>query len=380
VKLALSAFAFVCLLAEPPAMAQAPSYETYTYNSNAATQPFGCSLYIPAVPSGTAGTMEHVPACQIASSASPGGRISDNSSSCAHTTDSTTIQTLYYLPCSNNYVPISIDGANLTIYTIPSSSTSLSLTNATNFPTNTIFDFYATISSGNVVYCAVPWGTSTAGSSARASLATITTLNGLQVNAGAWSCYNGGTTYTLVASEATLLGSFLTSTAQNVTVQFAPAAASGGVVCTIGYANIYNTQSATCISRDSKTTWTYASATIQQMDASTANQGNWIDPLGAYPYFCQATVAVKQTAQAAGGASVGCGINSITAFSGVVGNNGAVDPVSIIGTAAGTAPQTGGGLNYAAALQQYASASATYYGTGLTNANQAEALVLSTLY
>lgn len=310
----------------------------------------------------------------------PGGRITDNTSSCAHTTDSTTIQTLYYLPCASGSLPISPDNVTLTIWPIPSTSTTLVTTNATNFPTNTIFDFYAFIHSGAVTYCAVKWGTSTAGASSRGGSATITTINGITVNGGAWTCLNGATSYTLTTGEATLLGTFLTSAAQNITVQFAPAAASGGAACTIGYANIYNTQSATCLSRDSKATWTSTTTTLAAMDGSTTNAANWIDPLGAYPYSCQVQVPIKMTAIATNGGGDACGVNSTSTNAGIAGASGEVDPNNTIATASGIAPQSGGGLNTITALQYAGPTSTTFYGTGLTAGFQTEGLIVNTLY
>jgi hypothetical protein len=317
-----------------------------------------------------------------------GARISDNTSSCAHTTDSTTIQTLYVLPCGNGGIPISANGTTFTLWAIPSTSTTLVTTNATNFPANHIFDFYAFINSGAVTYCAVAWGTSTAGSSARGSSATITTINGITVNNGTWACNNGGTAYTLTTGEATLLGTFVTSTAQNITVQFAPSAASGGAACTIGYANVYNTQPATCISRDSKGNapgtgaWTYTSTTIAQLDGSAANQANWIDPLGAYPYSAELLIQGK-SATAADNCGAGVGINSTTTFSGTVAAFAhAVEPTGGKARVDGVAPQSGGGLNYAAANQQGFNGTivCSYWGTYTTNTPQVEGLFLTTQY
>ena len=312
----------------------------------------------------------------------PGGRISDNTTSCSHITDSTTVTTLYYLPCVANNLPISPDGVTLVQWQIPSTATTLSTANSGNFPANDIFDFYAFINSGAVTYCAVRWGTSTAGSSSRGGSAGITTVNGITVNSGTWTCLNGSTSYTLVTKEATLLGSFfISSTAQDINVSFAPAASSGGVLCSIGYANVYNAQSATCMSRDSKTTWTYNSTTIAQLDGSTANQVDWIDPLGANPYWAQLTDGV-QVATANDNAQVGVGINSTTAFSGIVGSATYTHTTTLVGVASGIAPQSGGGLNYAAALAQGYNGTivCTFYGTGGTNTPQIEGLVLTTLY
>lgn len=316
----------------------------------------------------------------------PGGRISDNSSNCSHTSDSTTITTLYYVDCAGNGLPISPNDASFLLYQIPSTSTTLSTANSTNFPANTLFDFYAFIHSGAVTYCAVAWGTSTAGSSSRGGSAGITQLQGIWVNSGAWTCLNGATSYTLTTGEATLLGTFVISgTAQDIAMQFAPSAASGGAACNISYANIYNTYDASCISRDNKTTWTYESTTIEQLDASTTNQANWVDPLGSFTYNAQLTVTAKSST-AADPVNAGVGINSTTAFSGSVGSQGyggsGVDVTEITGISVGPPPQTSGGLNYAAALQQSYSGSvtATYYGTGITNTPQSEGLVLNTRY
>jgi len=309
-----------------------------------------------------------------------GARISDNTSSCVHTTDSTTIQTLYVLPCGNGGIPISANGTTFTLWAIPSTSTTLVTTNATNFPANTLFDFYAFIHSGAVTYCAVAWGTSTAGASARGSSATITTVNGITVNNGAWTCLNGATSYTLTTKEATLLGTFVTSTAQNITFQAAPAAASGGAACTIGYANVYNTQSATCISRDSKASWTSTTTTLAAMDGSTTNSASWVDPLGAFPYSCQAQVPVKMTAVTTNGGGDACGVNSTSTNAGIAGASGVVDPNNTIATASGVAPQSGGGLNTITALQYAGPSTTTFYGSGLTAGFQTEGLIVNTLY
>lgn len=312
----------------------------------------------------------------------PQGRISDSSTSCVHTSDSATITTLYYLPCAGGVIPISRDGATFSQFLIPSTSTSLSTNNSTNFPANGLFDFYAFINSGAVTYCAVAWGTSTAGSSSRGSSAAITTLLGLTVNSGAWTCLNGATSYTLVANEATLLGTFLISgTATDIAVQFTPNAASSGAACTVGYANIYDVQSVMCLSRDSKSSWTYETATTEELDASATNRANWIDPLGSMPYYCQLNVATKSGT--AGDAQIsGIGINSTSTYSGVSGSGGSTGPTSAVSTAAGSSgPQSAGGLNYAQGLQiaYSGSVTGTWYGVA-ANSVQTEGLYCNTLY
>jgi hypothetical protein len=320
----------------------------------------------------------------------PGGRISDNTSSCAHQTDSTTITTLYYLPCVGNALPISPNDATFLTYAIPSTSTSLSTANSTNFPANGLFDFYAFIHSGAVTYCAVKWGTSTAGASSRGGSAGITTLLGLTVNSGAWTCLNGATSYTLTTGEATLLGSFVISpTAQDVAVQFVPTAAAGGPTngCYIGYANIYNSQPATCLAHDNTSSWTYGTATWQALDAGATGSGlynrvYWVDPLGANNIQAALTIAMKNTTAIDLGA-VGIGVNATSTLSGNYAVTGAVSTAQM-GTAIyeGGAPQTGGGLNYVQAMQ-YANATATvtYYGTGAGGpTGQTEQLSLGVAY
>lgn len=300
----------------------------------------------------------------------PQGRLTLSSTLPVQNADVTAATTIYYLPYT---------GANIPVYNgsafIPQgigSGISLSTANSTNFPASALMDVYAFMHSGTLTLCATPWGTPTAGSSARGGSAGITQVSGLWVNSGTWSCYAAGTTYTLTTDQATLLGTIaITTTAQQMAFQMQPAAASGGPTggCWQGYANIYHVVSTSCMALDSVQNFTSTTTGAWEVfhvggtGSGLYNRVTWVDPLGLSSYRASLQ-DYFQTGVSGSLAVVAIGVNSITASTGPTAANSVVTHAFEQGTrTAGPSPQAAGGLNYIQALDQGTTGTgSTFYG------------------
>lgn len=93
------------------------------------------------------------------------------------------------------------------------------------------------------------------------------------------SCYNGTSNYGPVsADQGTYLGTLTTTAAGQTGMNFIPSAASGGVAPVLGLWNAYWRQPVSCVSRDSKASWTTTSTSFQALDGGN-NSCSWVDGL-----------------------------------------------------------------------------------------------------
>lgn len=304
----------------------------------------------------------------------PQGRLTLTSGTPVLPSDVTGATTVYYDCYAGNNVPV---GSPLSNLAIGSCETSMGLSSA-NIAAGNVYDIFAVNNSGSLVICAGPsWSSLTA----RGTGAGTTQIN--QTNGGLWTntnalthCYGGasGTTdYGSVAANAgTYLGSLYATAAGQTGIQFEPSPVTGGTNNILGLYNAYNRVPIRTTSRDSTTSWTYASTTWRTANNSTSNRITWLDGLAQ--------------SQAAGSYAVNCTTGSNTScVIGVAFNSTTATPGGIAGYEYNTAGEIAGGdiktalgLNYVQAMEARGSVgTATLTFTSSTSSVYASGLSLS---
>lgn len=226
-----------------------------------------------------------------------------------------------------------------------------------------------------VTYGAVPWQTSTVGSSARGTTAAIVKSNGIWTNNATPTAYNGSVSYVLPAKYATLIGTLATNgTAGKITAAFSPAAAAGGSVgAMIGYGNIFNQVPVSTRSLDnSSTNYATTNTTLTPLNDAIAgglnNRVSWVDPLGEI--FADLSFSVTGRSSLGGAlAWAAIGVNSTTAATGKMGTSTSANATDLVSSAEIPPPQATGGLNYGQALTR---ATSGQTATFLTNSSSTQ--------
>lgn len=214
--------------------------------------------------------------------AAPAGRISlsvtsPTTGNCAPNTDIVAAAFIYYAPCGGgHYVPI-YDGTNVQARDISggvaTDTVGLILALGSNWPANTLFDLYATMSGGSPVLCTVAWSSSAPGTSARAT--ALAPYSGWLTNAASATCRTSNTsTLSVAANQGTYLGTFLTNaSAGQVDLKFGTAAAGGGAAV-MSIWNAYNRVMSAVVVEDSVANFsTTATGTYQPMDVTGTGSG-----------------------------------------------------------------------------------------------------------
>lgn len=241
----------------------------------------------------------------------PGGRLTITSNTPVLTADTTAQGTLYYCAFVHNWVPI----YNGTSWTSNPLDTQLSLVLDSNAAhtgyqqSGNLFDVFYAYVAGTLYF-----GTSPAWTNSTTRAAAITLLNGIWVNNASMVMKfdNTASTITVPANQATLLGTMRATANGQTGVMMNPAAASGGSAAIVGVANVYNTVPINVKSRDSATSYTYATNTWRAMNNNANNSISYIDPLGE--------IGVSATVKAAAGSAtatsfieLGINLNSTSA-------------------------------------------------------------------
>ncbi len=285
----------------------------------------------------------------------PQGRLTLTSGSPVMTVDVTGATGIYYPPYNGNIMPI-YDGTvfNMKVF----SQLLMSLSTANNTSGNS-YDLFVFANSGTPAIASGPAWTNVTGRSA-----AITQINGLWVNSGSINLTNGATSYSgISAGQATCVGSFYCPTNGTTSMQFKPAAASGGSNALLGVSNAYNRVKVFASSRDSTASWTYASTTWRAANGSTGNRVTWIDSLGQSAVLAHYTQAV-QAGLSGGDIEVGVLFNASSgAPSGKWGTQENNSASIIQNDVLAEDKLTALGLNYAQAVEQNAAgATGTFFG------------------
>jgi hypothetical protein len=128
------------------------------------------------------------------------------------------------------------------------------------------------------------------------------------------NCFNGAANYgTLLANQATYLGTVLASANGQVSYIFG-ASASGGTAGVFGVCNPFNQVLVTSAVIDTGATYTYSSATIRQSRASAGMQHQVVNCLGTQAYDLAYASGITTTATAAAQGNKGIGLNSTTTY------------------------------------------------------------------
>lgn len=257
----------------------------------------------------------------------PGGRLTVSATNTVANGSSMT--TLFYLPHSNNLVPLWDSTINLWRYgVIPEAGATLPNLVAGSAGN---FDLFASWTSGAMVINAAAW------SSATARTTALTRKHGIWVN----------------SSTATYLGTVRMSGSAGNT-RYNDAEGQRFVW------NCYNQVEKRLYRTDTTASWTYASATVRNLNGSTANRVEVLDGLGSGILSLNFTLRGVPATVGAGFLG-GFGFDSTTVIT-----NGAIVAASVDTTMTRPASQIPGlGYHFAQALEGcYSAATVTFYGAG----------------
>lgn len=251
----------------------------------------------------------------------PGGRLSvvGAGGGCNTTTDQVAQPTLYYLPCSGQWVPV-YNGTVMNLVQFTSSPTDTigaSISLGANWTANTLYDAFYGWDSGASTYrfCTGPaYSNSGAGISSRAS--ALGTYKGLAVNAGVITCrYSNAATFSCAANQCTYLGTALMgASAGTIDVKFGTAA-SGGGPAVLSICNAYNRLPVRAASSDSNVNWPYTTATWRAANAGAGGNTriSVVSCNGDVVVDAVYTNVAALPAALSASAAISIGLNSITA-------------------------------------------------------------------
>ena len=265
----------------------------------------------------------------LASSTVPGGRLTLSSTLPVATADVTAATSIYYLPYTNEFLPI-YNGTSWVQYDMSSTGFNQGLATADQ-PASEMFDVYAVNVNGTPTMCSLYWGGNTSRSAtvggAGAADARIVQLNGLWVNKTAiatGNCFGGTggiTAVVIPANQGTLLGSYYTSANGQTQTVCNPTPASGGAAIGMFVSNAYNRVNADCSSSDTATAQTSVSASWAKLGANDTAQ--FVDSLQQVAYNVDAHVVAGGSAAGVdaqfGVACAGTGTTAPTVLGGAYG-------------------------------------------------------------
>lgn len=218
---------------------------------------------------------------------------------------------------------------------VPTEFAELTLTLVASHSADSLFDIFCFSNSGTLTLATGPaWTTQTPGSSARGTGAGTTQLSrvkGIYTNTVSMTGRNGSTTYTIAANRGTYVGTIYTDHT------------AGNVSCHVGYGqnrkwgvwNAFNRQPIFLKVGDATASWTPASArasnnvpssysaVIANVGGTTSNGMTVLSGLAEEAYsirFTQRGAATASTTGTPHEATIGVGINSISSFSGKLGD------------------------------------------------------------
>jgi len=315
----------------------------------------------------------------------PQGRLTLVSGTPVMSADEVAQTTVYYTPYNGNLVSIPNGTKNVTV-----AFSEISLALVSNHVADTLYDVFVFLDPADNTTIRLgtgpAWSNSTAGSCARgtgASSTQLSRLNGLWTNTVAITLRNGSSTYSVAIESALYVGTIYTDhTAGNVTAH-----ASFGQNRKCGIWNAYNRAPIILQAGDSTASWSYTTATIRASNAAPASYSaasfnvgsgtacNGLTVLSGLPEeWTASTFSQKmQNSGAAQPMNFGIGLNSTTAFVGVVPllevTSGIVPTATL--TATYQQPPLLGLANIVC-LEEGSAAAGTYFGTNANMLLQAQ--------
>jgi hypothetical protein len=243
----------------------------------------------------------------------PQGRLTLVTNTPVITTDVTNATTVYYTPYQGNTVPVFNSGTS-TFSPMAFSQLQLNLSTS-NQTSNNIYDLFIGLGSlgggPTALYlCAGPaWSSLTS----RGTGAALAQWNGLWVNAATISCYNQAGTASGPADYFDYVGSVYMTSNGATSMQFQPAAASGGTNNFIGLYNAYNRVKVTGFCLDNTSGgWTYGTSSWRAANNSSSNQISFLDGLQQSPVTAQYSIDMATTVDSTTGL-IGLNLDSSTA-------------------------------------------------------------------
>lgn len=301
--------------------------------------------------------------------APPAGRLTNSSGQPILGGDVTGSTAVYFTPYYGNTIPI-YNGTSFALNTF----TELTLALVASHAANTIYDVFVFNNGGVLTMVTGPaWTNSGAGTSTRGSGGGTTQLalfNGFYVNNVQITGRNGSTTYTIAANTALYVGSILIDSG------------AGAVSCYTSYGqnrswgvwNYYNRIPILMKAGDGTASWAYGTNTIRASNGSASNKITMFSgqPSSFYDIQFIQKVGATPTATNPGTIDIGIGINSVAAFSGLIGetklDNGAASAFTdqVMITAAYKSVPLPIGVQTISCLERVvnnASSTTTYFGT-----------------
>lgn len=241
----------------------------------------------------------------------PQGRLTLTTGTPVMTADVTTAGSIFYTPYIGNEIPI-YNGISFT----PTAFSELTLTLSNpNHAINTNYDVFIAFNGTTLTACSGPAWTSDIGRGAGAGTTELERKFGIQANKNSVTCRNGASTFTVGADMGTYVGTFRTSgTAGDTLFTMNPAAAAGGGNARLYLWNAYNRVRVAATSKDSTDSWTYVTTTWRSLNNNTNNR------ISAVYGFAGDAITARLTGMgdsAAATGSVGVGLDSTTAYSGI---------------------------------------------------------------
>ena len=311
---------------------------------------------------------------------SPGGRLTLSSGQPVMTSNVTAAGSIYYDTFADNQCPV-YNGTTMVPLTIASDEISMGLS-STNVLAGNVYDVWAVNNAGSLALGVGPAWTSSTARGTGAGTSQVTFQNGIRTNAVSLTHVYGGAAGTtdygpVSANQATLLGSFYANANGKLDMNFMPAGASGGTNNFLCLSNAYNRieYSASCY--DSKASWTYASTSWRQADASTANQINMLDCIGTS--LIDASYQCGCTTSTGGGLQIGInrGTTSAPPIQALAYAPGGSSVSNVGPIAAGVFPPALGLQAILACEVAYSAAAQTFYGSGWGgSAGQTQGLIV----
>jgi hypothetical protein len=286
-----------------------------------------------------------------------GGRLTLTTAVPVLTADVTAATTIYYTPYKGDKISL-YNGAEWynPPFTELSNITSNSATGSAGpaaVTTNSNYDLFVWNNSGTLTLTRGPLWTSDTGRGTGAGTTELVMVNGIYLNANAIT--NGP-----AAQRGTYVGTFRTNGSSQVDVKFGVTPAAGGSAAVIGLWNMHNRVPVSAHTKDSTDSWTYTTASFQQMNASASNKVSFIRGINEETVSAR-LIAVGQGDTAGDAAGVAIGLDSATTASGlfVVGETNVANRKMIWTASYEELP--GLGFHYLAPLE-YGATTTTYYG------------------
>jgi hypothetical protein len=188
---------------------------------------------------------------------------------------------------------------------------------------NTIYDLYVTVDAGTIRLVTSPaWTASGAGAGNRgagAGTAELELLGGIYVNKVDQTVRYGASTFTMPARRGTLVGSVWIDSAAGQTTCHV----SYGQNRKFGLFNVYDQRPIILLAGDSTASWDYPTNVIRASNNNSANKASIFRglPSGSAEADFTQTLALTRDSNSDVHLQIGIGLNSTTAFSGVLGQH-----------------------------------------------------------